>query len=216
MKGIFKLLLLNLFISHCALAGNIVKYGTLQAYWLPEWHNNINFPNLQLRFIVDNENGSYETINLETSKISHAFIIKNFMKVSDEFFEYKEGHVDQYGMLELDNLKVTTECDNNVYRATFINFTAQQINKALVDKGCDSYPWLITLRLKQGIQESELFTQPESGSQSAATVSAQTPLVKIKTINKEWIYVANYDESQPDLTGSLSGYIPANRLEPVY
>ena len=138
------------------------------------------------------------------------------MKVSDEFFEYKEGHVEQYGMLELDNLKVTTECDNNVYRATFINFTAQQINKASVDKGCDSYPWLITLRLKQGIQESELFTQPESGSQSAATVSAQTPLVKIKTINKEWIYVANYDESLPDLTGSLSGYIPANRLEPVY
>ncbi|MBK4784880.1 MAG: hypothetical protein FT714_11945 [Pantoea sp. Pent] len=72
------------------------------------------------------------------------------------------------------------------------------------------------MRLKQGIQESELFTQPESGSQSAATVSAQTPRVKIKTINKEWIYVANYDENQPDLTGSLSGYIPANRLEPVY
>lgn len=103
-----------------------------------------------------------------------------------------------------------------MYQADLVAFTAQPIKKFWVVQGCDSYPWLITLRLKQGIQESELLSRPEQGSHSVAMVSSQTSLIKIKSINKEWFYVATYDESQPDLTGPLSGYIPANRLEPVH
>jgi len=215
MKGVLRFFLLYLALSQSVMANDIIKPGTLQAYWLPEWHGNVNFPTLQLRFVTDDKDNAHKIININMSDVPREFIARHFTQLSDDFFKYKEGHIEQYGMLKINNLKVTTECDNNVYQAELVGFTAQPIKKVWAEKGCDSYPWLITMRLKQGVKESELLSRPEQGSQSVAMVYSQTPLIKIKSINKEWFYMATYDESQPDLMGSLSGYIPANRLEPV-
>lgn len=215
MKGVLKFLLLCLSLSQSVMANDNVKSGTLQAYWLPEWHGNINLPSLQLRFVADDKSSAHKIININRSDVSREFIARHFTQIPDGFFKYKEGHAEQYGMVKINNLTVTTECDDHVYQADLISFTAQPIKKAWAEQGCDSYPWLITLRLKQGIQESELLSRPEQGSQSVAKVSSQTSLIKIKSISQAWFYVATYDESQPGLTGPLSGYIPANRLEPV-
>ncbi|QDY40869.1 hypothetical protein [Candidatus Pantoea soli] len=198
-----------------AVSSEVVKNGTLQAYWLPHWHNNVNSPELLLRFSTDQKNSAAIIINISGVDKIKNFIAKEFSYIPDEFFKYKEGHVEQYGSLKFSGLFSTKECDARIYQATLISFTTQQTKKNFTDNGCDNYPWLITMMLRDGIQQAELHSEPLPDSEKVAVISSQTPLVKVRTVNQDWFYVANYDESQPELTGKTAGYIQSTFLEPV-
>lgn len=215
MKWIFNFLIVCLTVSHFAIAGDAVKNGTLQAYWLPIWHDNLNEPKLLLRFASDEKNSATKIINLNEIKAPQDFISKHFSHIPEGFFRYKEGYIEQYGSLRFSQLHSITECDSNIYQATLLSFTAQHITKPFINTGCDNHPWLITMQLKDDIHQAKIHSQPVTGSKTVSVISAQTPLVKIKTINQDWFYVANYDENQPALTGKLSGYIQAELLEPI-
>ena len=195
-----------------------VKNGVLQAYWLPIWKDSVNSPELQLRFFVlSNEGKQQKIINIDSGPVNKAFIKENFRKSTDDFLNFKEGHIEQAGRVSLVDITSTNECDSRIWHAKIIEFEAMKANLKL-DEGivdCNRFPYLITYQLKEGIDTIDLLDQPNVSAKQVGAVNNQHTFVKIKTINPEWLYVAVYDASKKDLVGWPRGYVKQEDLTPV-
>ncbi|RKO80222.1 hypothetical protein C5E04_13140 [Pectobacterium parmentieri] len=195
-----------------------VKDGVLQFYWLPQWNNGINDPELKLRFFVfSNEGKQKEVIDIKGTHSNEAFVKKNFKTIPDDFFINKEGHMEQNGTVTLRKLVNYKECDSAIWQAEFISFLQKDANFKIDDNSdsCNPLPYVIIYQLKSDVDNVSLFDKPNDTGKIIYEIDSQHALVKIKTANSDWIYVAEYDASQKDLIGSKKGYVRLKHLDPL-
>ncbi|GAA3601408.1 hypothetical protein GCM10023078_31140 [Gibbsiella greigii] len=218
-------LLLFTISTYPVFAQQTFEHGVLQAYWLPVWNDNgtKNTPQLKYRyFVLNHKNDVEKVINIDSNN-EKSFISrleKHFHNVPKSFTDFKEGHLEQAGSLAVDHLKSVKECDHNYSGATLINFlpTPQlhfDIDKMEKNAGCESYPYIISYSVSPEINELYFKESPNPTAKDTAAIPNGVSLVKIKTINKDWIQAAVYDESKPGLTGVPEGYVELKKLKPV-
>ncbi|CCP08370.1 hypothetical protein BN440_3366 [Erwinia amylovora MR1] len=104
------------------------------------------------------------------------------------------------------------ECDNKNYYAHFISFKATASGQHNAEdiarrSGCGGYPWLQRFSKNLNKETVTFKSQPDANSKAIYTVTADDTVVKINSINAEWIYAAIYDESKPEMSGNIRGYI---------
>lgn len=214
-----KLLLPSLvFFFSFKVFANTAMPGFLQAYWMPVWEDNNNDPALMFRFFeVNDTNKVVKVINLSGSSLNEKLVNEKFYNIPKEFFKFHEGYVNQYGKLDYGSISVYEECDNKIFNAKLIAFTPfrnpPDINPD--EKGCDSYPYLLTYQLKDGVNKIYLKSKPIADASNLVEILSGNSLVKIKTLDNGWYYVANYDESKPGAIGVSKGYVKADELAPV-
>ncbi len=80
---------------------------------------------------------------------------------------------------------------------------------------CGAFPYLISYQLKDGIDNVTLKDKPEADGKVISRVDNQHSLIKLKSINSQWLYVAEYDASKLDLLGDKKGYVEYRMLEPL-
>lgn len=220
MKILIKLLMvcMMLFSAH-VLATDSKEEGFLQAFWLPDWNdNNINNPSLELRFFSYNKTGKLEkVIEIDKKDLNVKFVKDKFNNIPDEFLRYKEGHVEQRGELTFSHFIVTKDCDANTYSANYVAFTPDNKSTPLSQeiKSCGSYPYQLSYMIKEGQPTIMLKDKPNDDGKKIAVAPADKPLIKIKTIDDNWYYVAVYDDSKPESMGDVRGYIKSSVLDPM-
>ncbi|NIF20222.1 hypothetical protein [Candidatus Pantoea multigeneris] len=190
--------------------------GVLQAYWLPIWdEQNVNHPILSLRFLRQEKgHDKIGAIDLEQATLNKEFVEKNFQKVPSEFFKYREGYVNQSGVLAYRNIQVFTECDSKITKADFVSFTAGKNEKLKGDIAqCGSWPYLLSYSLKSQYKNRYLKSAPDGNAPDSYLISDS--LTKIKSLEHGWFYVANYDESKANGIGDHRGYIESKYLDPI-
>ncbi|MDE8555297.1 hypothetical protein [Pantoea vagans] len=195
-----------------------VKNGVLQAYWLPQWNNGLNKPKFELRFFAFYDNGKQaRVINIDSSDIKENFVKDNFESYSDGFFEIKEGHIEQSGVIRLKELNKTQECDSAVWQAKMVSFERNNKKLKVEEQSgdCGSYPYLISYQLKDGVDAVTLRDKPETEGKVIYRVGSEHSLIKLRNVNSDWLYVAEYDASKPNLVGEHQGYIEYSKIEPL-
>lgn len=195
-----------------------VKNGVLQAYWLPSWKGDVNEPELALRFFVFSDEGKQqEVINIDPRSFREVFIKSSFKKTADDFLKSKEGHIEQVGRISLADVTYANECDSKIWRAKVIEFKVMKNNLKLDESKneCNGLPYLLTYQLKEGVKKIDILERPDISAIKIGIVGGQHTLVKIKTINPEWFYVAVYDASKQDFIGWPKGYARKKDLSPV-
>lgn len=217
MKKIIIFILLSLLsVTSSAEDKNTIS-GILQAYWLPDVDESLtNKPSLELRFFTFNEKGSFDkVIDINKKNLSGDFIKTTFAVVPDEFLRYKEGHVEQSGLLRLSHFKSFTECDSVIYTADYVDFKPQDGGPELskLSGFCGPYPYQLFYMLKPALEKTTLSDKPDNGGKAIAVVTHEELLVKIKTISPQWYYVAVVDDSKADDTGDVKGYIRASDVD---
>ncbi|AUX73789.1 hypothetical protein [Erwinia pyrifoliae] len=202
--------------------------GILQAYWFPAVNDDGSEgkSELMLRFLDGSSQTSPKVIDLfktknreglpENSNFTDArtiaLIKKEFIAIPDNFFRFKEGHIEQAGSLTLSSELENVECDNKNYYAHFISFKATASGQHNAEdiarrSGCGGYPWLQRFSKNLNKETVTFKSQPDAKSKVVYTVTTDDTVVKIKSINAEWIYAAIYDESKPEMSGNIRGYI---------
>lgn len=132
------------------------------------------------------------------------YILKrNFSILSVNFLKYKKGHVDQHSVFIVENLASYVECDHDYLIAQFVKFTTERQDILNIDDlkaaaGCERNPYIMTytLRPRNGLLyfKAALFQRAEDD----IVIPAGPPISKIKTIDKHWIYAANYNAHSSD------------------
>ena len=201
--------------------------GVLQAYWLPVWSDDgkKNNQEINIRFFIYEKNKKqWQVINNENHKSAEfdvvSYIKKTFLKLPDDFLKYQEGHIEQYGFLTVRDLTAYVECDHKYHHAQFVNFTPQRhkvINVAELESaaGCERYPYIMTYTVRPGNSLRHFKLAPSELAEDGEVIPVNTPISKIKTINENWIYAANYDAHSPGLAGRVRGYINKKDIIPV-
>jgi len=192
--------------------------GVLQAYWLPQWNGNVNTPELELRFFVFSTDGKQKkVIDLDSSTLDKNFIEKKFGTSASEFLRSKEGHIEQSGNIVLSDISGKKECDSTIWQAKYVSFEKKQHTFKIDENNgvCNSYPYLISYQLKSDVKEVNVMDKPSDSAKIDYQIDNQHTLVKIKTVDANWFYVAEYDESQKGLVGEKKGYVKANQLSPL-
>jgi hypothetical protein len=218
MKRKVLLLLLALLSLPFSSLADTFKNGVLQAYWLPNWNADINSPELKLRFFVFSKDGKQqEVVNIENSPLDENFIKNEFATSSGDFFKFKEGHIEQAGKVKLTNFSHHTECDAKTFQAKLIKFKAAKENFEIDESNgaCERSPYLITYQLKDGVSKVEVFNNPNNSAEQVGVIDNQHTLVKVRSVNSEWFYMAKYDESKKDLMGLPKGYVRVRDITPV-
>ncbi|WP_380184660.1 hypothetical protein [Kalamiella sp. sgz302252] len=224
--------LYTLVFSAAALANNQKKItGVLQAYWFPQWSDagQAKPPLIMMRFFeTDGENKKTYFLYDEKKKNevkdffevtkAEKFIKSNFKNTPEEFFKFKEGHTEQAGSLVISDVKVIAECNNKKLYAKFNSFVASSVNNYDIKKmeeksGCDPEPYSVMFTIKEGHENVFLKSEPLESSKNVLSEPVSQPLVKIKTIDSQWVKVALYDASQPDSRSHTEGYIKINDLD---
>lgn len=195
-----------------------VKKGVLQAYWLPQWNDGVNTPRFELRFFPFSDDGKQnKVINLDSSEIKEPFVKKIFEPHSTEFFKTKEGHIEQSGVIKLKDINNTHECDSSVWQAKMVSFEKNNDIFKIDERNeeCGAYPYLISYQLKDGIDNVALKDKPDADGKVISRVDNQHSLIKVRSVNSQWLYVAEYDASKLDLLGDKKGYVEYQKLEPL-
>lgn len=195
-----------------------VRNGVLQAYWLPQWNNGLNTPKFELRFFPFSDNGKQgKVINIDSSTTNETFVKDNFESYSDDFFKFKEGHIEQSGVIRLKKINKTQECDSTVWQAKMVSFVRNNKNLKVEEQSieCGSYPYLISYQLKDGVDIVTLRDKPENDGKVIYRIDNQHSLIKIRNVNSKWLYVAEYDASKENLIGEHQGYIEYSNIEPL-
>lgn len=214
-----------LFFSASVLAQQTFEHGVLQAYWLPMWNDNgtQNTPRLKYRYFVLNHNSDVEkVINIDISNEKRFLLhAKDFFRdVPKNFTDFREGHLEQAGSLTVEKLTLAKECDHYYSAAKLIKFNS--VNQPLYDidkieksAGCEAYPYIITYAIKPDIKNLYFRQSPSVTAKNTSPIPDGVPLVKMRTINKNWIQAAVYDESKAGLIGTSEGYIELKNLQPI-
>lgn len=196
-----------------------IKTGVLQAYWLPVWHDreDVNSSILKLRFFSFEEKG-IEVINIDG--VDKEFLGGAFWAIPDSFINNKQGHVEQYGRLEIKNIRSYTECNHVLFYAEKVSFIAEKRDDFDLDKlesssGCEKYPYVITYVINSDIKNLYFKDEPNDNTGNLCAISAGAVIISIDNVNDEWIYAAVYDEASPGLAGTERGYINRKYVTPV-
>lgn len=189
--------------------------GVLQAYWLPQWtaDGQAQTPHIMMRFFgTDSFAGKtlclYESKNKQDIKDyfnqdqAEKFIRREFKSTPVGFFKYKEGHVEQAGKVVYSDRTVLKECDSEKSYVKLHSFTASSLKNYDIAKlesqsGCGSEPYTVLFTVKEGDGNIFLKAEPSDTSKNIGSQPVEQPLVKIKTVNDEWLFVSLYDASKP-------------------
>lgn len=233
-KGISILLLCLFSVAAFAKQNENVNYvseGYLQAYWFPQWSadGKVQSPYIMMRFFATDKANArnfylYESKDKQGVKDNfdehktERFIKNNFKNIPDEFFKYKEGHVEQAGNLVYSNVTIIHECNSKQKYVKFFSFIANQMQTGDVTQlesqsGCNAEPYTVMFTLKEGKQPVYLKSEPSDQSRNSNNKPVELPLVKIKTVNSEWVYVALYDASKPESRSQTTGYLKLSDLD---
>lgn len=227
-KSSFLLAATLLLSSSSALAQHTLTNGVLQAYWQNEWNKDATqlSPQLKLRYIVHND-GSAPTmvINVPVNKQdkqNRIFITKNFAPAPASFFQQKEGYLNQPGTLTVPTMTAATGC-SSAYQATQLSsFTPDHssgLSSTVTDEkfiNCgERHPYLMLYTLRGDQQEVSLKVAPDEHAKPALTLNKEATVAKLKTVNKDWAYVAFYDAKTIDQLSDEKGYIKLNALSPL-
>lgn len=212
-----------LLASLTARAEQTLHQGILQAYWLPVWSDDgqRNTPALKYRFFVTTDGDNVaKVINLNKQDAEPEQLQRYFSFIPSAFFSWKEGHIERTGVITVDKLTASTECDHRYFSANMVRFSPAgktAVNTSQLEKnaGCEAFPWMMTYTLKAGLTHKYFKQQPDAGAKDLQPVPPGTPLVKIKTINSHWIQVAVRDENKPGLLGEAGGFIKLDDLQPI-
>ncbi|WP_156322218.1 hypothetical protein [Winslowiella iniecta] len=203
--------------------------GVLQAYWLPVWSDDgkKNNPEINIRFFIYEKNKKqWKVINIDNGKHKSAgfdvvsYIKRFFLKLPDDFLKYREGHIEQYGVLTVKDLRTYVECDHKYHDAQSVNFTPKWHKVINIDElestaGCERYPYIMTYTVRPGNSLRHFKLAPSEQAENGEVIPVNTPISKIKTINENWIYAANYDAHSPGLAGRIRGYINKKDIVPI-
>ena len=210
---------------------NQVSYGYLQAYWFPQWSadGKAQSPYIMMRFFATDK-ANARTFYLYESKDKQGvkddfdehktkkFIKDNFKNIPEEFFKYREGHVEQAGNLVYSNLTIIHECNSKQKYVKFVSFIPNQkqtgdVTQLESQSGCNAEPYTVMFTLKEGKEPVYLKSEPSVQSKNSSNKPVELPLVKIKTVNSEWVYVALYDASKPGSRSQATGYLKLSDLD---
>ncbi len=215
--------------------------GVMQAYWLPVWNDETekNDKYLQFRFAPDANNLSslpklYEDGKLITPVVidlgpaaetdegmgAIAFftnetvfeqIRKDFQTIPDNFFRYREGHIEQTGTVLIDRYLSDKACDRRAFFAQLLAFAPQKSTFAPAtlakrfdaEAGCGGRPpyeetFSVMAPDNAGIA---LKAGPDEESETLRMLDANEQIVKVDTVNDLWLKVSLF--SQPDVQGYL-------------
>jgi hypothetical protein len=213
------------FASLSTAAEQTLHQGILQAYWLPIWSDDgqRNTPELKYRYFVTTDGDTVEKVinlNVDKKDAESEPLTRYFSHIPSEFLTWKEGHIERAGAITVDKLTGSTECDHRYFTGELTHFKPADKNAIDTDKleknaGCEAFPWMMTYTLKSGIENKYFKQQPDAGAKDLQPATPGTPLVKIKTINPNWIEVAVRDEDKPGLLGEARGFIKLNDLQPI-
>lgn len=226
-KSLLFLLFSSLALSHYSFADQLLTGGIFQAYWKAEWNDDatVNTPQLGFRYFPAEESlKKVKVIDIlmdgdEQDKIS--FIKSHFQNIPDNFLRFKEWYVNQKGDLTVKEIKHYIECDADNYIADFVSFTPDWPKfgeKTDDNTGCvygGSFPYLTAYTLKSDAKSGQLRHEPDNNAKISYTFTQDYNVVKIKTINKEWMYVALHDLTRPDPLSDKRGYIKFSDVEPL-
>lgn len=226
-KSLFLLLFSFLNLTHYSFADQLLIDGTFQAYWKAEWNDDatVNTPQLGFRYFPSETSPQkMKVIDIlmdgsENKKIN--FIKSHFTNIPDNFFKYKEWYVNQKGYLTIKEIKHYIECDADNYIAEFVSFTPTALNfntKTNDDTGCvygGSFPYLTSYVLNSNTKTGQLKHEPKERAKTSYIFTRDESVVKIKTINKEWMYVALYDPTRQDRLSDKKGYIKFSDVVPL-
>jgi len=222
-------------------SGQASLRGVMQAYWLPVWNEETeeNDKYLRFRFAPDVDNLSslpklHEGgkliqpvyINLqppvETAKGKEAIafftndamfeqVKKDFEIIPDNFFRYREGHIEQPGTLLIDHYLSENICDRRSFFAQLLAFAPQKntfsaatlAERFAAEAGCGRalpYEEGFSVDAPEDI-EVALKAAPDEKSETLRLLLAGEAVIKIETVNDLWLKVSLYD--QPDVKGYL-------------
>lgn len=218
-------LLLN---SSMAFAQQTISNGVLQAYWQNEWNKDASkvTPSLKLRYIVHNDGTSPTTVinvPIDTrDKQNRTFIIKNFAAVPADFFQNKEGYLNQPGYLTIASMKKSTVCDSAYHAAVPMSFepdmssglTETTTDEKFINCG-ERHPYLTFYHLDSKKKEAVLRAAPDDHAEQTFAFNSDTTIAKLKTIDSNWLYVAFYDGQTLDQLSKERGYIRQKELLPL-
>ncbi|WP_334642659.1 hypothetical protein [Klebsiella aerogenes] len=220
---------LLLFMSFGILAEQRLEHGVLQAYWKAQWSDNatINVPALGFRYYwLDDQGNLKKVIHIYmkgTMKEQLAFIRQNFSEIPENFIRFREWYVNQSGSLLVNNVAQYAECNSENYSAVLLSFVPVQ-NKPLPNMddmnaqisccGDGRYPWLTTYHLHHEWNKDSFKEWPDDNANNTYSVMRDDVVIKIRTINKFWIYAALYDDSKADGMSEKRGYIRVSHLKP--
>lgn len=116
----------------------------------------------------------------------------------------------------MSEINKTKECDSTVWQAKIVSFKKINADFTVAEHNeeCNSYPYLNTCQLKEGVDSIALKDKPESKGKVIYRIDNQHSLVKVKSVNSEWLYVAEYDESKKDMAGERQGYVEYRNIDP--
>ncbi|WP_316562104.1 hypothetical protein [Mixta calida] len=226
LMSLFILIVSLLSFSYQAQAVTALKGGTLQAYWKAEWNDEatINTPQLGFRYFPNEsalEKVKVIDIFMDGSDENKIIFIKsNFNNIPDNFLQYKEWYVNQKGDLTVKEIRHYVECNADHYAADFVSFTPAAKSDATTDDdtGCaygGSFPYLTSYILKEHTAIGQLKDEPRENANVEYTFSRNDSVVKIRTVNQEWMYVSVYDPSAQDRLSDKRGYIRFSDVAPL-
>lgn len=220
--------LLFLLMTPALQAEQLMSEGILQAYWKAEWNDDatMNTPKLALRFFPATDSSLRDKvfdIRFKDQKTALTFVIKNFKTLPDNFLRYKEWFTNQKGTLYLKNPEPYIECRSENYMAEIINFipdfsvsfsdTTSYEDMAHCGYNGDR-PFLTSYYLNPEYKIGYFNSEPGDNVAYVKTFNIRDRIVKISTVNKQWIYAAVYDDTKPDRLGDRKGYVNTKYLIP--
>lgn len=156
------------------------------------------------------------TTGLEVSRLA-ADLVEKVEEVPENFFRYREGHIEQPGVLTFQGLSSLIECDAPYTFVEFESFaplamtdeTRVFTEHVLAEPqrgGCGSEkPWEESFMLGDG---QAIYAEPSEESDILETPSTVV-VIKIRTFDDRWIEVYAYGDT------AVRGFVRSEALEPV-
>lgn len=215
-----------LFLCQKAHAEKVLKDGVLQAYWKARWNDDVTINRPQLGFRYFPSEPAMKKIKVidifmdGSEEAQMRFIKSHFHHIPDNFLKYKEWYINQKGDLTVKAIRHYIECNTDNYVADFISFTPTLKPDAGTDDdtACTyggSFPYFTSYVLKTHHKTGQLNSEPRENANVEYTFSHNDSVVKIKTINKEWMYVSLYDPNTKDRLSNKRGYIRFSDVTPL-
>lgn len=212
----------SIFMITPSVAKEILEGGTLQAYWAENWNDEgtINKPYLGLKYLTADKD-KFIVLSIRGSK--EKFIKKYFHNIPADFFKRKEWYITQQGDLTVYRVKEGMLCNNRIYDANVIGFKPDTVSPPVdtapyedtAHGGCNGdgeYPYITLFTAKDyGAITAEFKAAPSEDSPTIAKGNVEL-LVKIRKINKDWMYAGAYASKSPNLMSSVQGYVKTNNL----
>ena len=205
-----------------SIAKEVLKNGTLQAYWAENWNDEgtVNKPYLGIKYLTADKK-KFIALSIEGNKA--AFIKNNFKNIPSDFFIRKEWYITQQGDLTVDKIKEGMLCNDYTYDAKVVAFkpdiASSPIDTAPYEDtasgGCNgdgAYPYITEYIRKNKSIPIEFKSSP---SKQAKTIEKKDIdiIVKIRKIDKNWIYAGASNDESPTLISPPYGYVNTKNLE---